>query len=153
MSSWSATTNDGCGHTQPCSCVKCSVNARDRRARLRDLRDPDLMDAHSEISAATIIQKNARVFLVKRNTALREQCSMFDRWNDAEFMNTGDKCLPCDKTEDKTEDTMTVHPKGWTKRNHYSELGWQWCGQSCPCCRAECGDTLGACPLCVSKRT
>jgi DNA-directed RNA polymerase subunit M/transcription elongation factor TFIIS len=35
------------------------------------------------------------------------------------------------------------HPRGWDPQNHYG-----MCGQSCPCCRAEVGDTLGACPIC-----
>ena len=35
------------------------------------------------------------------------------------------------------------HPRGWDSHNHYG-----MCGQSCPCCRAEVGDTLGACPIC-----
>jgi hypothetical protein len=47
------------------------------------------------------------------------------------------------------EEEQQCHPVGWTQKNHYSELGWQWCGQSCPCCRARAGDTLGACPVCL----
>ena len=45
------------------------------------------------------------------------------------------------------------HPFGWIPMKkgsnfmHYMGLGGQ-CGQSCPCCRAEAGDTLGACPYC-----
>lgn len=35
------------------------------------------------------------------------------------------------------------HPRGWDSQSHYG-----MCGQSCPCCRAEVGDTLGACPIC-----
>ena len=41
------------------------------------------------------------------------------------------------------------HPVGWNSNNHYSEMGWMWCGQSCPCCRARAGDTLGACEICL----
>jgi hypothetical protein len=41
------------------------------------------------------------------------------------------------------------HPVGWNSKNHYSEMGWMWCGQSCPCCRARAGDTLGACEICL----
>ena len=47
------------------------------------------------------------------------------------------------------EEEQQYHPVGWTQKNHYSELGWQWCGQSCPCCRAKAGDKLGACPVCI----
>jgi len=43
------------------------------------------------------------------------------------------------------------HPVGWNSTNHYSDMGWQWCGQSCPCCRAKAGDTLGACEICLGK--
>ena len=43
------------------------------------------------------------------------------------------------------------HPKGWTSKNHYMNMGGQ-CGQSCPCCRAEVGDTLGVCMICFKKK-
>lgn len=39
------------------------------------------------------------------------------------------------------------HMKGWTKDEHYTNLGC-WCGQSCPCCRAEHGQLWGACTIC-----
>lgn len=39
--------------------------------------------------------------------------------------------------------TIIKHPSSWSKNNHYGQ-----CGQSCPCCRAHVGDTLGACPIC-----
>ena len=39
------------------------------------------------------------------------------------------------------------HPEYWTKEKHYGIHGQ--CGQSCPCCRAEVGDTFGACPICI----
>ena len=39
------------------------------------------------------------------------------------------------------------HPEYWTKEKHYGEHGQ--CGQSCPCCRAEVGDTFGACTICI----
>ena len=35
------------------------------------------------------------------------------------------------------------HPASWDSTTHYGQ-----CGQSCPCCRSEVGDTLGACPIC-----
>ena len=41
------------------------------------------------------------------------------------------------------------HPEYWTKEKHYGIHGQ--CGQSCPCCRAEVGDTFGACPICIIK--
>ena len=44
------------------------------------------------------------------------------------------------------------HPVGWCSKNHYMDLGWGWCGQSCPCCRAMVGDTLGACGICIASR-
>ena len=55
------------------------------------------------------------------------------------------------KDETQVSKIPTCHPVGWTEKNHYSELGWMWCGQSCPCCRARAGDTLGACPICIRK--
>ena len=41
---------------------------------------------------------------------------------------------------------MTSHPSCWSKKAHYGQ-----CGQSCPCCRAAVGDTLGACTICTPK--
>ena len=41
------------------------------------------------------------------------------------------------------------HPEYWTKEKHYGIHGQ--CGQSCPCCRAEVGDTFGACPICILR--
>lgn len=41
------------------------------------------------------------------------------------------------------------HPNYWTKEKHYGAHGQ--CGQSCPCCRAEVGDTFGACPICILR--
>ena len=43
--------------------------------------------------------------------------------------------------------TIIKHPEIWSKNNHYGQ-----CGQSCPCCRAHVGDTLGACPICNSPK-
>ena len=45
--------------------------------------------------------------------------------------------------EEPQEPVPTSHPIGWSPTAHYG-----MCGQSCPCCRAEVGDTLGACPIC-----
>ena len=39
---------------------------------------------------------------------------------------------------------MTSHPSCWSKKVHYGQ-----CGQSCPCCRADVGDKLGACTICT----
>jgi hypothetical protein len=39
-----------------------------------------------------------------------------------------------------------VHPDCWDEHKHYGQ-----CGQSCPCCRAEVGDTWGACTVCINK--
>ena len=49
-------------------------------------------------------------------------------------------------------DSIKEHPSGWDEENHYSSLGWCYCGQSYPCCRAAAGDVLGACEICLSKR-
>ena len=40
--------------------------------------------------------------------------------------------------------TIIKHPVVWSKNSHYGQ-----CGQSCPCCRAHMGDTLGACSICI----
>lgn len=47
------------------------------------------------------------------------------------------------KKNENRKDTQAKHPHGWCKVNHYG-----MCGQSCPCCRAQVGDTFGACPIC-----
>ena len=60
------------------------------------------------------------------------QRSIFDRWADDTV---------CEKK----------HPEGWSSANHYMDLGWCWCGQSCPCCRAKVGDKLGACEICICQ--
>ena len=49
-------------------------------------------------------------------------------------------------------DACKEHPSGWDKVNHYGPLGWCYCGQSCPCCRASAGDVLGACEICLNKK-
>jgi chemotaxis protein histidine kinase CheA len=41
------------------------------------------------------------------------------------------------------EPAPTSHSQDWMSTSHYG-----MCGQSCPCCRAEVGDTFGACPIC-----
>ena len=52
----------------------------------------------------------------------------------------------------KDEKQIMKHPKGWTKDFHYLSFGC-YCGQSCPCCRAMVGDTLGACPICLNNKS
>jgi hypothetical protein len=49
------------------------------------------------------------------------------------------------------------HPKGWSRINHYCNIGGQ-CGQSCPCCRAyvynkglDYDAWFGACQICIKK--
>ena len=59
--------------------------------------------------------------------------SMFDRWID------------------DAVDMAPKHPEGWNKEQHYMNMGWCWCGQSCPCCRAKVGDTLGGCEICIRQ--
>ena len=51
----------------------------------------------------------------------------------------------------KQKQTELTHPEGWTRHLHYFNFGC-YCGQSCPCCRALVGDTLGACPICLENR-
>lgn len=105
-------------------------------------------------TAAITIQKHTRGMLYRIKNfceePIYEQRSMIDRWMDgAEFLKEPE-VEPIEESEEPEE--MQCHPVGWTKKNHYSELGWQWCGQSCPCCRAHAGDTLGACPVCIRER-
>ena len=39
--------------------------------------------------------------------------------------------------------TIIKHPDIWSKISHYGQ-----CGQSCPCCRAHMGETLGTSSIC-----
>ena len=55
------------------------------------------------------------------------------------------------KQKQKQKQTELTHPEGWTRHLHYFNFGC-YCGQSCPCCRALVGDTLGACPICLENR-
>lgn len=88
---------------------------------------------------------------IEKEEPIYEQRSMIDRWMDgAEFLREPE-VEPIEEPVEESEE-MQCHPTGWTKKNHYSELGWQWCGQSCPCCRAHVGDTFGACPICIRER-
>lgn len=97
-----------------------------------------------------LIQKNVEE-PIEKDEPIYEQRSMIDRWMDgAEFLEEPEVESIEESTEEPEE--FQCHPTGWTKKNHYSELGWQWCGQSCPCCRAHAGDTLGACPVCIRER-
>ncbi len=60
--------------------------------------------------------------------------------------------MPLLSSREMTDSKPLEHPEGWDKKMHYSTLGWCWCGQSCPCCRALVGDTLGACEICLRKK-
>lgn len=84
---------------------------------------------------------------IEKDEPIYEQRSMIDRWMESADFLAEPEVEPTEEPEE-----MQCHPTGWTKKNHYSELGWQWCGQSCPCCRARVGDTLGACPVCIRER-
>ena len=54
---------------------------------------------------------------------------------------------PKDNAEAEAEDEVK-HPKCWSEHTHYGH-----CGQSCPCCRTEVGDTLGSCLVCNKKNS
>ena len=47
------------------------------------------------------------------------------------------------KKDENKRENQANHPRGWCKINHYG-----MCGQNCPCCRANAGDTFGVCPIC-----
>jgi hypothetical protein len=46
-------------------------------------------------------------------------------------------------TQSPIKSHVEEHPASWDSTTHYGQ-----CGQSCPCCRSEVGDILGACPIC-----
>jgi len=49
-----------------------------------------------------------------------------------------------------TPGLINVHPTGWTSNDHYTALGG-FCGQNCPCCRAQFQEAFGACPICLKS--
>tara|TARA_B000000557_G_scaffold216872_1_gene183899 strand:+ start:289 stop:891 length:603 start_codon:yes stop_codon:yes gene_type:complete len=134
---------------------RVSIVPRDMRTRV----GTDYRKLVAQREAAVIIQRHVRGFLSRLQNVctepIYEKRSMIDRWMEgAEFLEEPEIEPIEEPTEEPTEEReeMQCHPVGWTKKNHYSELGWQWCGQSCPCCRAHAGDTLGACPVCIRER-
>lgn len=60
--------------------------------------------------------------------------SMFWRW-------TVDPNPGPNKSNTKTK--QRNHPRSWNSKYHYGQ-----CGQSCPCCRAQMGESFGACTIC-----
>ena len=152
-------------HISPASsrCLSPSAtptyNLRKRVSQVpRDMRTRNGTDYRKLMAqrnaAAITIQRHTRGFLTSLQNfgmPIYDKRSMIDRWMDgAEFLKEPEVEPVEEPTEEPEE--MQCHPVGWTKKNHYSELGWQWCGQSCPCCRARVGDTLGACPVCIRER-
>ena len=47
------------------------------------------------------------------------------------------------KTPPSVQNVTAPHPAGWTPEHH-----WGYCGQSCPCCRAEVDRWNGECQYC-----
>ena len=74
-----------------------------------------------------------------------QQRPMFERWS-SEIQETTPQPPPAPPPTQPPPQ----HPVGWSVKNHYMDLGLCWCGQSCPCCRARVGDTLGACEICIA---
>jgi hypothetical protein len=73
-----------------------------------------------------------------------QQRPMFERWS-TDIQETTPPPPPPPAPQQPPQ-----HPVGWSVKNHYMDLGFCWCGQSCPCCRARVGDTLGACEICIA---
>jgi hypothetical protein len=57
-----------------------------------------------------------------------------------------DETNEADEADTDEAKEVVKHPECWSERSHYGQ-----CGQSCPCCRAEVGDTWGACLVCNIK--
>tara|TARA_B100001094_G_scaffold308708_1_gene341631 strand:+ start:71 stop:934 length:864 start_codon:yes stop_codon:yes gene_type:complete len=76
------------------------------------------------------------------------QCNCWEDYNYSQTDSTPNDSTICmeELKEEPQEPVPTSHPMCWSSTNHYG-----MCGQSCPCCRAEVGDTLGACPICLKK--
>ena len=102
-----------------------SVDAAPKMRNLKEYRVLHTLRVHTR--SAIILQKYVRRMLV---------------------LNSIESIRPIDVSV-----TETRHAVGWNQKNHYGEMGWCWCGQSCPCCRAKAGDILGACSICSEKRS
>ena len=76
------------------------------------------------------------------------QCNCWEDYNYSQTDTTPNDSTICmeELKEESREPIPTSHPMGWSPTAHYG-----MCGQSCPCCRAELGDTFGACPICIKK--
>ena len=169
MSSWDAVTMEN-----PGSPVYRVMDKRPRtRSMTREEKKAELL-AHFrkegfvpervKVAAAIRIQKHFRGMIVRNPTGIP-----LKKWLNIVAPEENDVDISDqiqEMTEILAEDSKNIysrwlddsivsqeeeqcHPVGWTRENHYTELGWQYCGQSCPCCRAKDGDKLGACPICI----
>ena len=67
--------------------------------------------------------------------------------------NNDDTTFHTDNKSFHTDDTsfhIDKHIDGWTEQEHYNSLGY-FCGQNCPCCRAQFKETLGSCLICLKN--
>lgn len=153
MSSWDAVTMEN-----PGSPVYRVMDKGPRtRSKSREEKKAELIAHFQEEKkkAAIRIQKHFRGMIVRNPTGMplntwlslvagpledeEKPKTINERWLEEPII-----------TQVESADNL-CHPVGWNSTNHYSDMGWQWCGQSCPCCRAKAGDTLGACEICLGK--
>lgn len=166
MSSWDAVTMENPGSPVYQVMDKRprtrSMSREEKKAELlAHFRKEGFVPERVKAAAATRIQKHFRGMIVRNPTGIP-----LKEWYAPEESDVDISDQIQEMTEILAEDSKNIysrwlddsivspkeeqcHPVGWTRENHYTELGWQWCGQSCPCCRAKAGDTLGACPVCI----
>ena len=142
MSSWDAVTMENPGSPV--------YRVMDKGPRTRSKSREE-----KKVVAAIRIQKHFRGMIVRNPTGMP-----LNTWLSLVAGPLEDEEKPKTINEKWLEDPIIAqvepvdnlcHPVGWNSTNHYSDMGWQWCGQSCPCCRAKAGDTLGACEICLGK--
>ena len=167
MSSWDAVTMENPGSPV----YRVMDKAPRTRSMTREEKKAELLahfrksgfvpEKEKKEKAATRIQKHFRGMIVRNPTGIP-----LKKWLAPEDSDVDISGQIQEMTEILAEEPQNIysrwlddpiapqeeeqcHPVGWTPENHYTELGWQWCGQSCPCCRAKAGDKLGACPICI----
>ena len=85
------------------------------------------MSSKNQMPTGRLTDHNLPIAFRTRSKKPRSMLSMFDRWLD-----------------DPTPISKSIeHPKSWNINTHYG-----MCGQSCPCCRTNLGELIGACTIC-----
>ena len=171
MSSWDAVTMENPGspvyRVMDKGPKTRSMSREEKKADLiAHFRKNGFFSEKKKQAAATRIQAHFRGMIVRNPSGVplpdywwastvqkAPQRSLHETWETEPIIYTveSEEEGAAEAEAEAEEAEQVCHPVGWTKKDHYSLLGWQWCGQSCPCCRARAGDTLGACEICLGE--